>query len=77
MEIENLEKVLERLGITENATLALKCEDGGKIRVTSLLLGDWGRLLGMRPSVQRESLYVRADIHDRRDCRYPRPLVRR
>jgi len=32
-----LEKVLERLGNTESTTLAVKREDGGKIRVTSLL----------------------------------------
>jgi hypothetical protein len=32
-----LENVLERLGTTESTTLALKREDGGKIRVTSLL----------------------------------------
>jgi hypothetical protein len=31
------EKVLEHLGITESAAIALKREDGGKIRVTSLL----------------------------------------
>ena len=31
------EKVLERLGITESTTLALKREDDGKNRVTSLL----------------------------------------
>jgi hypothetical protein len=31
------EKVLEKLGTTESTTLALKREDGGKIRVTSLL----------------------------------------
>jgi hypothetical protein len=30
-------KVLERLGTTESTTLALKREEGGKIRVTSLL----------------------------------------
>jgi hypothetical protein len=32
-----LEKVLEHLGTTEDTTLALKREDGGKIRVTSML----------------------------------------
>jgi hypothetical protein len=32
-----LEKVLEKLGTTESTTLTLKREDGGKIRVTSLL----------------------------------------
>jgi hypothetical protein len=31
------ENVLEKLGATESTTLALKREDGGKIRVTSLL----------------------------------------
>jgi len=30
-------KVLERLGTTESTTLTIKREDGGKIRVTSLL----------------------------------------
>jgi hypothetical protein len=30
-------KVLEKLGTTESTTLTLKREDGGKIRVTSLL----------------------------------------
>jgi hypothetical protein len=32
-----LENVLERLGITENITITIKREEGGKIRVTSLL----------------------------------------
>jgi hypothetical protein len=32
--------VLERLGTTESSSLALKREDGGKIRVTSLLWED-------------------------------------
>jgi hypothetical protein len=32
-----MEKVLERLSMTESTTLAPKREDGGKIRVTSLL----------------------------------------
>jgi len=32
-----LENVLERLDTTESTTLALKREDGGKIRVASLL----------------------------------------
>jgi hypothetical protein len=35
--LENMEKVLERLGTTESTSLALKRKDGGKIRVTSLL----------------------------------------
>jgi len=32
-----MEKVLERLGTIESTTLVFKCEDGGKIRVTSML----------------------------------------
>jgi hypothetical protein len=32
-----MEKVLEKLGATESITLALKREEGGKIRITSLL----------------------------------------
>jgi hypothetical protein len=32
-----VEKVLEKLGTTESTTLALKREDGGKIRITSQL----------------------------------------
>jgi hypothetical protein len=35
--VENVEKVLERLGTTESTTLALKREGGEKIRVGSLL----------------------------------------
>ena len=34
-----MEKVLEKLATTESTTLALKREDGGKIRVASLLWG--------------------------------------
>ena len=37
MRVDKPEKVLERLGTTESTTLTLKREDGGKIRVTSLL----------------------------------------
>jgi hypothetical protein len=35
--VELTEKVLERLGTTESTTLVLKHEEGGKIRVASLL----------------------------------------
>jgi hypothetical protein len=34
---DQMETVLEKLGTTESTTLALKREEGGKIRVTSLL----------------------------------------
>ena len=37
LHIARQETVLERLGATESTTLAIKREDGGKIRVTSLL----------------------------------------
>jgi hypothetical protein len=37
MGIEDGENVLERLGTTESTTLALRREDGGKIRITSQL----------------------------------------
>jgi len=36
----NRGKVIERLGTTEGTTLALKREDGGKIRVASILWED-------------------------------------
>ena len=35
--VDIVEKVLKRLGTTESTTLAFKREDGGKIRVASLL----------------------------------------
>ena len=48
-----LEKVLERLGTTESTTLAIKREEGGKIRVTSLLWPEpkvilWGEVFEIR-----------------------------
>ena len=48
-----MDKVLERLGTTESTTLALKRENGGKIRVTSLLWESQkvilrGEVLGVR-----------------------------
>jgi hypothetical protein len=35
-----MEKVLERLGTTEGTTLAVKRDEGGKIRVASMLWED-------------------------------------
>jgi hypothetical protein len=45
--VDIVEKVLKRLGTTESTTLAFKREDGGKIRVTSLL---WEAPLSYRQS---------------------------
>ena len=42
---ENVNKVLERMGVTENATLTVRREEGGKIRVTSNLW-DVAKVLG-------------------------------
>jgi hypothetical protein len=61
-----VEKVLERTGTTKSTTLAIKREDGGKIRITSLLWpepkvilkGDVleVRNVGGRPHIARKEL---------------------
>jgi len=40
MRVENVEKVLERLGTTDGVTLAIRRETDGKMRVTSTLWED-------------------------------------
>jgi hypothetical protein len=49
-----VEKVLEKLETTESATLALKREDGGKIRVASMLWEDARMILRDEVPVVRD-----------------------
>ena len=53
-----LKKVLERLGTIESTTLVLKREEGGKIRVASMLWQDARMIL-------RDGLLVVRNVDDR------------
>jgi hypothetical protein len=66
--VDMLEKVLGRLDTTESTTLTLKREDGGKIRIASLL---WDSPKVLLPGEVLEIRNVGSSLHVARKAKRP------